>query len=164
MEFAPDGGVNWREYVKEQLADLKIYWFDPCNKPTDDFIEDDTTHELLRSSKAMGRFDFVREMVKPIRCFDLRMSDVSDFLIVHLDNTIPAFGTIEEISNANREKKPILVHVEQGAKTASSWLFAMIPPCMVFSTWEDLFAYVRHIATDEKIERMNRWFFFNFDD
>ena len=34
----------------------------------------------------------------------------------------------------------------------------MIPPCMVFSTWEDLFAYVRHTATDEKIERMNRWF------
>ena len=77
--------------------------------------------------------------MRPIRCFDLRCTDVADFLIVHLDAAVPTFGTIEEITNANREKKPILVHIEGGAQTASCWLIAMIPHELIFSTWGGLF-------------------------
>ena len=51
MEHANDGGVGWREYVKRELADLNICWLDPCQKPTKDFIEDATTHSLLRSAR-----------------------------------------------------------------------------------------------------------------
>jgi hypothetical protein len=164
MEHANDGGVGWREYVKRELADLNICWLDPCQKPTKDFIEDATTHSLLRSAKAAGDFEFVREAMRPIRCFDLRCTDVADFLIVHLDAAVPTFGTIEEITNANREKKPILVHIESGAQTASCWLIAMIPHELIFSTWGGLFQYVRHIAHDSSIDPMNRWFFFDFSN
>jgi hypothetical protein len=32
---------------------------------------------------------------------------------------------------------------------------------MIFSTWEDLCAYLRHIAHDAVIDRLNRWYFFD---
>ena len=37
------------------------------------------------------------------------MVDISDFLIVNLDPDVPTFGTHEEIANANRQKKPIII-------------------------------------------------------
>ena len=44
--------------------------------------------------------------MKIIRCVDLRMVDISDFLVVNLDPDIPTFGTHEEIANANRQRSP----------------------------------------------------------
>jgi hypothetical protein len=164
MEYANDGGIAWRDYVKAKLADLGICWLDPCKKPTKDFVEDAETHRQLREAKRIGDYAIVAEIMKPIRCFDLRCVDVSDFLIVHLDQRVPTFGTIEELSDANRQKKPILVHVEQGKAAASSWLFGMIPHELVFSDWNELIAYVRHIAGDEYIDPLNRWRFFDFSN
>jgi hypothetical protein len=161
MEYTSDGGVEWRARIKLDLEDIDICWLDPCKKPTKDFVEDPETHRRLREAKQCGDYSAIARMMKPIRNFDLRCSDMADFLIVHLDQRIPTFGTIEELSNANRQKKPILVHVEQGKRAASSWLFAMIPHEMIFSSWETLVAYVRHIAYDPEIDRLNRWCFFD---
>ena len=41
------------------------------------------------------------------------------------------------------------------------WLYGMLPHQMIFSTWDDLYAYLRHIAHDPVIDRLNRWYFFD---
>ena len=33
---------------------------------------------------------------------------------------------------------------------------------MIFSTWNDVKKYLRHIAHDPVIDRLNRWYFFNW--
>jgi hypothetical protein len=99
--------------------------------------------------------------MKPVRNIDLRLVDIADFVIVHLDTTIYSFGTVEEIANANREKKPILVHVEQGKQYAPNWLFGMIPHEDIFSTWGELKTRVRTVATDAAFLDLSRWHFFN---
>ena len=161
MDFAADNGVGWRQQIQRDLADLGIVWLDPTNKPTDQAVEDNDTKRLLADAKSVGNYDYIVHQVKVIRNIDLRLVDIADFLIVHLDTNIYSFGTIEEIANANREKKPIIVHVEQGKAGTPSWLFGMIGHKDIFSTWDELKQRVRTVATDPSFNDLCRWHFFN---
>jgi transcriptional regulator with XRE-family HTH domain len=70
--------------------------------------------------------------------------------------------TVEELATANRTRKPILVHSEQGKAGAPDWLFGMIPHEMIFSTWAELYAYLRHINNDPDVDTLGRWVFFGW--
>ena len=162
MDRASDNGVGWRQRLREELKDLKVIWLDPTCKPIDVGREDLQTKQQIEIAKQQGDFDFVAEIVKPIRCVDLRMVDIADWQVVNIDLEIHACGTYEELFLANREKKPIIVHVEQGKPKAPGWLFATIPHAMIFSTWDEIYTYLRHVAYDAIINRHNRWYFFDF--
>ena len=113
---------------------------------------------LLKQSKKYEEFS---NMMKTIRAVDLRLVDISDFLIVNLDiNTHPC-GTLEEIFLANRSKKPVLIRMEQGKNQTPDWLFGTLPHSMFFSTWDEVREYLSHIDTDTFINCENRWRFFN---
>jgi uncharacterized membrane protein len=163
MDRVKDGGVGWRAEMKERLGDLGIVWLDPCCKPTTLAVENSNTRKALAQAKEAGAYDVVTEQVKIIRCIDLRMTDIADFVVVNLDTDVHACGTYEEIANANRQKKPIIVHVEQGKKNAPSWLFGMLPHQMIFSTWEEVDEYLRHVNEDEQVDRSHRWYFFDLE-
>jgi hypothetical protein len=163
MDRAADGGAGWRNYVKTRLAGLGILWADPVCKPTTMAKEDPESRAKLNAAKERGDYNEVCRAVKEIRCVDLRLVDITDFLIVNIDTEVYAFGTIEEITTANRSKKPIIVHVEQGKKCAPGWLFGMIPHETIFSTWDEVCDYLQHIDRDLEIDLMKRWYFFNFE-
>jgi hypothetical protein len=69
---------------------------------------------------------------------------------------------LEELFWANRMKKPILVRVEQGKRNAPDWLFGTLPHQLIFSTWNEVVTYLRHVAKDEYVDHLRRWRFFNF--
>lgn len=162
MDFTFDNGEGWRKQIRIDLDDLGIIWLDPTRKPTTRAVESDDTRKKLTEAKEAGDYDFVCKQVKVIRSIDLRLTDMADFLVVHLDTRIFSFGTIEELSNSNREKKPIIVHVEQGKSHAPNWLFGMIPHKMIFSTWEELYAYLRIVNSSSEFDD-SRWQFFNLE-
>jgi hypothetical protein len=162
MDRAPDAGIGWRQHIKQDLNDLEIVWLDPTQKPIDIGLEDQESRARRALAKATGDYDTITKEMKIIRHVDLRMTDVADFVILHLDTDIYSFGTIEELVTANRMKKPIVVHIEQGKHSAPDWLFAMVPHQMIFSTWHEVYDYLRHIARDEKIELLDRWLFFQW--
>lgn len=162
MEHESDNGVNWRIEIQLELKDLEIIFLDPTSKPTHVGIEDETTKILLNDLREKGDYKLLRQIIQPIRSYDLRMVDISDFLIVHLDRDIPTCGTWEELFLANRQKKPIVLHFAQGKNKVPHWLFDVIPDQMMFSSWNEVYNYVRHIATDSNIEDCNRWKFFDF--
>jgi len=124
--------------------------------------EDDESRRQRRKAKARGDFDELVRVMNPIRRVDLRMVDISDWLAVNLDMDIHACGMYEEIFLANRQKKPILVHVEQGKRVAPDWLFATIHHDHIFDTWNELIGYVRHVACDEVVATYDRWCFFDW--
>jgi hypothetical protein len=161
MDRAKDAGVGWRRNIRCVMKDMDVQWLDPTRKPIDLGLEDDASRVRRRRNKAIGNYDAVRAEMKPIRCTDLRMVDICDWVVVNLDLDIHACGTYEEIALANRQKKPILVHVEQGKSHAPDWLFGVLPHEYMFSTWDDLFAYAASVA-DGYDDQLGRWYFFNW--
>lgn len=161
MDRVPDRGSTWRDNITPFLSELGIVVFNPISKPTDLGLEDKDTHAIKTKLKEKARYDELTSMMKTIRSVDLRLVDISDFIIVNLDlNTHPC-GTLEEIFWANRQKKPIIIHMVQGKSHTPDWLFGTIPHQMIFSTWDEIKSYLQHINTSENIDSHKRWYFFS---
>jgi nucleoside 2-deoxyribosyltransferase len=161
MDRVADRGIGWRDSITPFLQSLGIVVFNPISKPTDIGLEDHDTHQIKTKLKQMSRYDELSTMMKTIRAVDLRLVDISDFLVVNLDLDTHPCGTYEEIFWANRQKKPIIVHMVQGKNKTPDWLFGTIPHQMIFSSWEEIQNYLEHIHTSENIDTHKRWYFFN---
>jgi hypothetical protein len=162
MDRVPDGGVQWRDDIIPFLQfKLGVVSFNPCDKPINIGLEDAENRNMRIRAKDKGEFGLVTAF-KKTRHVDLRMVDVTDFMIVNIDMDIHACGTYEELSWANREKKPILVHCEQGKAKAPDWLFWTIPHQHIFSTWDEIKEYLLHVNNDVEVETYNRWMFFDY--
>jgi len=155
-----DRGVGWRQNITPYLEDLGVTVFNPITKPTEVGIEDDLSASLKLDLKKKHKYDELSAFMKTVRSVDLRLVDISDFLIVSLDLDIHPCGTYEEIFWANRQKKPIIIHVSQGKENAPDWLFGTIPHQMIFSCWDGIKDYLLYIDKSEKINMFNRWYFF----
>jgi hypothetical protein len=154
--------VSWRQAIKTELADLHILWLDPTDKPIQIARETpDTMREMVEARKR-GDYDAVRRQMKLIRSVDLRMTDITDFQVVNIDPRVPTWGTPEEIANANRQKKPIIARIATGKENTPLWLLGEIPHELIFSTWLEVHQYLRHIAYDQVIDSLGRWYFFDF--
>lgn len=161
MDRVPDRGAGWRAEITPFLKEMGVVVFNPLNKPTEMGKEDNETHLAKCRLKEAGRYGELSELMKTIRATDLRLVDISDFLVVNLDiNTHPC-GTLEEIFLANRSKKPVVVHIEQGKKHAPDWLFGTLPHDMFFSSWQEVREYLLHVNSSEEIQDLGRWRFFS---
>ena len=161
MDRVPDRGATWRDSITPFLEELGVVVFNPIRKPTEIGLEDHDTHMVKTKLKEKSRYDELSAMMKTIRAVDLRLVDMSDFLIVNLDLEIHPCGTYEELFWSNRSKKPILIHIEQGKQNMPDWLFGTIPHNWFFSDWQELKNYILHIHKDKNIDLQNRWKFFN---
>ena len=161
MDRVADRGATWRDNITPFLRNLGVTVYNPITKPTDIGMEDMDSHMIKTKLKKQHRYDELSSMMKTIRSVDLRLVDISDFLIVNINLEHYACGTWEEVTLANRQKKPILIHMEQGKHEAPDWLFGTIPHQMIFSSWDDLKEYLDHINGAENIETYKRWYFFS---
>jgi hypothetical protein len=163
MDRVPDGGAGWRQDLIPKLHDLGVMVYNPCNKPivNPQVLENKETRQHIEELKKNHRFEELRNEYKQIRNVDLRMVDTSDFIIANIDVGVHACGTYEEIVTANRQKKPILVHVEQGVENIPNWLAFMLPSWFFFSNWNDLLSYLEDINSGDLDDDTNRWVFFD---
>jgi len=125
MEFVRDHGVEWRrEFIRlVRKAELDIDLIDPTNKPGQPIGErQDYQNELQRT----GQFKELQAYVSNYRHYDLRYTDISDFLIVVVDPTIPQWGTSNETFVAEMQKKPSFFIIEGGLYRLPRWLFDVI--------------------------------------
>lgn len=163
MDRAKDAGIGWRRNTRWSQNHLGVQWLDPTRKPIDIGVEDDESRARRKQSKKLGKLGPVVDEMKSIRRVDLRMVDVSDFLIVNLDMDIHACGTYEEIFLANRQKKPILIHVEQGRNAVPDWLLGTVPEEHIFDSWGDLYDYLNLVDGDPGwSDPYGRWYFFHW--
>jgi nucleoside 2-deoxyribosyltransferase len=161
IDRCPDQGNTWRDTLIPFLKEKGLIVFNPIAKPINVGREDPEARNYRKNLKEMENYDQLSLLMKEIRNVDLRMVDISDFLIVNLDLDIHPCGTLEEIFLANREKKPILIRMEQGKKQCPDWLFGTVPHRMIFSTWEEIKEYLTYIDTSNQIETFKRWYFFS---
>jgi len=160
MDRAPDGGKGWREEITPPLQEMGIHVLSPCKKPIDIGLESEDGRKKRKEHKRKGEWDELAKY-KTIRSVDLRMVDISDFIIVALNMEEHPFGTIEEIVTANRQKKVILVWAVNGKAEAPDWLFWMIPHKFIFDKLEDLLKYVKDVDSGNREDK--RWVIFDFD-
>jgi nucleoside 2-deoxyribosyltransferase len=161
MDRVVDRGKGWRDDITPFLEHLGIIVFNPIKKPIIIGQEDEKTHKYKKVLKQQKSYDELSELMKVIRSVDLRLVDISDFMIVNLDLDVHPCGTYEEIFWANRQKKPIIVHMVQGKQQAPDWLFGTIPHQMIFSSWLEIRDYLNYINDFCEIETFNRWYFFD---
>ena len=161
IDRVADRGAGWRDLITPFLQKLGITVMNPLKKPTEIGLEDNQVHALKIKLREERKYDELASVMKEIRAVDLRMVDISDFVVVNLNIDHHACGTYEEIALANRSKKPILIRVEQGKEQTPDWLFGTIPHDLFFSNWQELKIYLNHINEDENIKTHKRWQFFN---
>ncbi|MEX0597777.1 MAG: hypothetical protein WD512_14895 [Candidatus Paceibacterota bacterium] len=161
MDRVADRGNGWRDGITPFLENLGITIFNPIKKPSIVGMEDFQTHLYKTKLKQEENYDELSHLMKVIRGVDLRLVDISDFLIVNLDLDIHPCGTYEEIFWANRQKKPIIIHMVQGKQNAPDWLFGTIPHKMIFSSWDSIKEYLNHINCNSEISTDKRRYFFN---
>ncbi len=159
MDRALDGGEGWRNTLTPFLSTLGVVVLNPCEKPIALGRENQADRNKLASLKSEGKFDEVAELCREIRTVDLRMVDVSDFLILNLDTQIHMCGSYEELTLANRQKKPVLIHCEAGKADCPNWVFGMIPHTHIFDCWESIKYYLIDVSLG--IEDHKRWVIFD---
>jgi nucleoside 2-deoxyribosyltransferase len=161
MDRVSDRGTTWRDELTPFLEKMGLYVFNPLNKPIDIGAEDEETHKYKKLLKQEKKYDELSSIMKTIRSVDLRLVDISDFLIVNLDIDTHPCGTYEEIFWANRQKKPIIIHMVQGKQSAPDWIFGTVPHEMIFSNWNEVREYIIHINEAKTIKSYGRWHLIN---
>jgi len=161
MDRVIDRGSTWRDNITPFLQEMGTVVFNPISKPSSTGLEDKDSHIIRSKLKQKENYDELSDIMKTIRAVDLRLVDISDFLIVNLDLEHYACGTWEELYLSNRSKKPILIHIEQGKQNTPDWLFGTLPHQWFFSSWTELKSYLLHVNSNENIDNYNRWRFFD---
>ena len=161
MDECPDGGVSWRLDMQDFLWSLGCGVLNPCDKPTMFALEDVDTREKIKYLKGEGRYDEVSAIMKDISSIDLRMVDVADFLILHINKDYHMAGSYGEQSTACIQRKPVIVHCEQGKDAVPNWLWGVCNHNVFFSTWNEVKTYLLHVHQDEEVDDFKRWRFFN---
>jgi 16S rRNA C967 or C1407 C5-methylase (RsmB/RsmF family) len=161
MDKADDFGKGWRLEFTPFLQKLGVVVLDPCDKPIEGEFEIEN-RDFCNRLREEERYEELNQEVRLIRVVDLRMVDMADFLVVNVDNDVPSCGTWEEIALANRQKNPILIRCAQGKKNIPGWVWGMIPHQHIFGEWNDLKKYLLHVNSDEDVDTMKRWMFFDY--
>ena len=162
MDRVVDAGVAWRDAITPFLVERNIVVLNPCDKPINvghEGVEDRRRRHRLKSRR---RWAQLQKEIRLLRVVDLRMVDMSDFLICNLDTSIYACGTYEEMFCANRLKRPVLIHCEQGKQGVPDWLYGVFPHQFFFDTWKGLKNYVARVHAGPQPDHLKRWMFFDY--
>ena len=163
IDYAKDDGKGWRNELKKWLVKKGVVVFDPCDKKVKHakYKEVDEEKKKMMALKRSGRYFELTQRMKEIVHYDLRMTDISDFLIVYMNPEIPMFGTIHELLNSLHQRKPTLVVVEGGKKNSSNWLFGIMDFNFMFDDFDDLRDYLNHVDDGTIQADLSRWVFFD---
>jgi hypothetical protein len=178
IDDADDDGVGWRRTLTEELNDcFGVKVLDPTDKP---FKKDDgESYEEIGAEKVNtmtlkkeGRYEELADKMRKIVRTDLRMVDLSDFIITYLPRNVVLCGTIHEIVTATESKKPTLIVVEGGRKYAPNWLWGMLPTTphtegqsgWLFDSFEDLNDYLYQVHEGiDPAPKSSRWVFMDLE-
>lgn len=128
MEYVSDHGIGWRRKIisLSQESGLEIDFIDPTNKPGGKDMKIGEDKDYQNSLKKTGKFLELRDYVTKYRRYDLRFVDISDFLIVVINPTVPQWGTANECYVAEQQHKPMFFVSEKGGETFPNWLFDLL--------------------------------------
>ncbi len=151
-------GRGWRETITPTLEGMGITVFNPYIKPfIDDCDEDETVRADLKLKMGREEYDAVAARMKTVRNFDLRLCDLSDFIIAHINPAVASWGSAEEIVTSVRAKKPVFLSIEGGKKACPLWILGMLPHKYIYNNLDEIAAVLKRIDSGEKKIDSTRW-------
>jgi nucleoside 2-deoxyribosyltransferase len=149
---------QWRDRVKQELAESGIIFFDPLKKPFMDSVNEDKEHiDRLVKMRAEAKYGELSKIMRKIRVEDLSLVDRSDFLIASISAKTASWGTAEEVFWANRMKKPIFLVVQEGRKACPFWIFGTLPEDEIYDSIDDVISHLKKIDSGEEEMDLSRW-------
>lgn len=173
MDRVKDRGVEWRLDIQNFLWSLEAGVFNPCDKPIDWGVEDESSREFRRNAlKAAEQLhqkghihesdkicESIQNSMKDIVASDLRGVDTSHAVIMYVDTSIHMCGSYGEQTHACLQRKPVIVCCKQGKFNVPDWLWGICNHEMFFSNWSEVKDYLKHVAFDENVKHYKRWRF-----
>jgi len=163
IDHAEDDGVGWRQRITPFLKKMGLTILDPTDKPTSQcrFNEVGQEKENIKKLIELKRWDELREISKEVVLIDLRMVEVSDFLIAYIDPDIHLCGTYDEVFESLRHRKPTRLVHKGGQSCMSMWLRGKLNHNFVFDTFDELYDYLEAIHDGTIEPDYTRWVFFD---
>ncbi len=156
MQYA--NGRGWRDEITPELEKMGITVFNPYSKPfIGDADEGEARRAMLAEWMKTGEYDKVAARMKIVRNFDLRLCDLSDFIIAHINPSIASWGSAEEIFVSARMRKPIFLIVEGGKQNTPLWLMSVIPHKYIYNNIGEVVDTLNKIDTGTKTIDSDRW-------
>jgi nucleoside 2-deoxyribosyltransferase len=153
-----ENGRTWRDVITPHLTSMGIVVFNPYSKP---FIEDsneaEDAREKMKHQMECGDFDAVAQRMKHVRSFDLRLVDLSDFIIAYVNPKIASWGTAEELVTACRQKKVTFIIIDGGKALCPYWILGMFPHKYIYGSVEEVVDMLKKINSGEKSIDSDRW-------
>jgi len=164
MSEVDDFGRSWREVADEELTKRGIIVLNPIDKPTTYAREDEDLRDKCYAWAQQGEYQKIANEMKTVRAVDLRMCDHTDF-VIYMINDKRSWGSPEEVSLLNRQKKPVLCFCADGfqIKDFGPWMFGMLPHRYFFESWEECLTYIDEVAFGPDVPDDTRWCFFNHE-
>jgi hypothetical protein len=151
-------GRGWRNTMKEELNHTGIKFFDPYHKPfIHDIPEDEESRTQMLGWMESEQYDLVAERMWPVRGYDLRLCDICDFFVAHINPSVASWGSAEEIVTVIKQKKPLFLSVEGGKKKTPLWIMGQLPHKYIYNSPEEIVETIK--AIDSGIVKINsdRW-------
>lgn len=146
IENAGSEAITWREKITIELNKLGIKVFNPFLKPfVNPVPEDESTKQFLIDCLHSGDFDKVHAHMKKIRAFDLRMVDMSDFIIAKIDPVKASWGSADEIFTALKARKPVFLAVDGGKEKTPLWLMGSMKQEFIYNTVDEILYQIKEI-------------------
>jgi hypothetical protein len=148
-----DFGVAWREEITptiEKRYDVTV--LNPCKMSLNGFgeISSDKGITYFKNLIKEKKYTQVKKEFYSIIRKDMKCVDKSDFIIFYYDPTVPTIGSMHEVVTAINQKTPVLVKCdEELLEHFNPWLLTLIKPQWLFTTWDEMWAYLDKIHTGE---------------
>jgi L-cysteine desulfidase len=103
------------------------------------------------------QYDLVQTRMWAVRGYDLRLCDICDFFIAHINPSVASWGSAEEITTVVREKKPLFLSIEGGKKKTPLWIMGKLPHKYIYNNVDEIMDTIK--AIDDGIIKINsdRW-------
>ena len=148
---------DWRQNVTDKLTIIGIKVLSPTKKTfAIQTHETDDDRENMNEWREYGDLQRVHDYMVPVIEKDLRLVDISDFLIVNMEVTKPTFGTMHELVVANQQKKPIFFACGD-RKMSPHWITGLIKPRYIYNNLDEVVDTLYKINKGEIEIDSNRW-------
>lgn len=149
--------TNWRQLVAEQLSQIGVVSFNPMEQNfITDTAENDEFRKNLITRREVGDWDYVHNFMKGCIQKDLRLIDISDFVIFKFEFDKPTYGTLHEFFIAELQRKPVFIITEHKNKVPL-WLVGLLPEKYIYESVNDVLDMIRKIDSGEVKADSNRW-------
>lgn len=155
MEFASN--KSWTDQHKAILTnEFKLKLFDPWEDEKQ--VEVSNIQTCITDKNSEG----LRTIMKGYCKLDLGNVDRADIIIAYVPHGIPTTGVTHEVVNANNAKKVVLLVEGQDKFKIAKWFYGFIPLKFMFSTWDDLYQFLRDANKDLYKNDDRFYFLYNY--